>query len=420
MTSSTTTLYRKLILLDKTVNYVTVDLDQTKKRSGLEYIIANKKNDININKINITDNVIKGSSNTALYIGDVSLKGNLSGNTLLKAQANASGTILFPSIDDTLVTKNSIDTLTNKTLDSPLIQNNLIIDNISISGNTITSLNPDGDIILLPNGNGKVIFDADMNLGNLKIENNTISSTNTDGNIIFAPDGNGKVIFDADMNFGNLNLSENTISSTNPDGDIIFAPDGNGKVIFDADINFGNLNLSENTISSTNTNGNIELTPNGDGKVIVNSNIDIGNICILGNSITSKNLNGDIILEPNGSGKVKINYNLNVSGNIQVDGSVPESSSKRYKKDITNLENTENIYNLRPVKYKKIDNNETELGFIAEEVAKYFPDLVAYRNINGSNVPDALMYSRIVVPMLNEMKKLKNKIDYLEKNIFRN
>jgi hypothetical protein len=378
MTSSTTSFYRKLMLLDKTVNYNTVNLDQTIKNSGLEAIKANDKNNIDINKINITDNVIKGTANTALFIGDVSLKGNLSGNTLLKAQANASGTIILPSIDDTLVTKNSIDTLTNKTLDAPLIQNNLIIDNISISGNTITSLNPDGDIILLPNGNGKVIFDSDFSLGNLKIDNNTISSTNTDGDIIFAPDGNGKIIFDADMNFGNLNLSENTISSTNTDGDI-------------------------------------ELTPDGNGKIVVNSNINIGNIEIFGNSITSKNINGDIILEPNGSGKVKINYNLNVAGNIQVDGSIPESSSKRYKKEIINLENTEDIYNLRPVKYKKIENNEIELGFIAEEVAKYFPDLVSYKMINDKCVPDALMYSRIVVPMLNEMKKLKNRIDYLEK-----
>jgi hypothetical protein len=416
MSNATTTLYRKLILLDKTVDLVSVDIKEIKESSGLDYIKAVDDNNLNISDINIANNVIRGASNTAVFIGDFNLKGSVSGETFLRAESNASGTVIVPSINDTLITKTSVDILTNKTLESPIINNNLTIDNISISGNTITSTNLNGDIILAPNGDGRVIFDADFGLGNLKIEDNTITSINPNGDIILAPNGDGKIIFDADMNFGNLNLAENTISSTNPNGDIILAPNGDGKVIFNSDIDFGNLNLAENTISSTNLDGNIELTPNGNGRVVVNSNIDIGNISIYDNSIISNNINGDIILEPNGTGKVKINYNLNVSGNIQVDGSLTESSSKRYKKDIIDLKDTENIYKLRPVKYKKIDTNEIELGFIAEEVAEYYPDLVVYRDINCKNMPDALMYSRIVVPMLNEMKKLKDRIDYLEKN----
>ena len=61
------------------------------------------------------------------------------------------------------------------------------IDNVRLSGNTISSTNTDGHIVLAPNGNGTVQTD------NLQLDGNTISSTDTDGHIVLAPNGNGNV-----------------------------------------------------------------------------------------------------------------------------------------------------------------------------------------------------------------------------------
>ena len=61
------------------------------------------------------------------------------------------------------------------------------IDNVRISGNTISSTDTDGHIILAPNGAGTVQTD------NLQFDGNTISSTDTDGNIVLSPNGAGTV-----------------------------------------------------------------------------------------------------------------------------------------------------------------------------------------------------------------------------------
>jgi len=102
--------------------------------------------------------------------------------------------------------------------DSITLTSSASIDNIRISGNTVSSTDTDGHIILTPDGAGTVQTD------NLQLDGNTISSTDTDGNIILAPNGAGTVQTD------NLQLDGNTISSTNTDGHIIFSPNGIGNV----------------------------------------------------------------------------------------------------------------------------------------------------------------------------------------------
>ena len=115
------------------------------------------------------------------------------------------------------------------------------IDNVRISGNTISSTDTDGNIILAPNGAGTVQTD------NLQLDGNTISSTNTDGNIVLSPDGAGTVQTD------NLQLDGNTISSTDTDGDLMLTPNGNGNV----------------GIANTTPNGKLDIGGNTDGAIQV-------------------------------------------------------------------------------------------------------------------------------------------------------
>lgn len=89
------------------------------------------------------------------------------------------------------------------------------------------------------------------------------------------------------------------------------------------------------------------------------------------------------------------------------------SSSERYKDNIEDIgERSEIIYDLRPVSFNfKEDESKTEvLGLIAEEVEKVSPKLVIYTD----RQPETVKYHEIPMLMLNEMKRLKERLDTLE------
>lgn len=86
-----------------------------------------------------------------------------------------------------------------------------------------------------------------LDVDNLRLDGNTISSTDTDGNIIIVPDGTGIVDIQkamttlgitatgivgvtGELSVDNLHLDGNTISSTDTDGNITMSPDGTGIV----------------------------------------------------------------------------------------------------------------------------------------------------------------------------------------------
>ena len=133
------------------------------------------------------------------------------------------------------------------------------IDNITIDGNTISTTNTNGTLIVDPNGNGSISLHANTDVvGNLTVSGTTtltdqltVSSMNVtdltnDRVIISGPSGeledsanltfNGTTltitgVVDAD----NVRIDGNTISATNADGSITITPNGNGYAKVDAD-----------------------------------------------------------------------------------------------------------------------------------------------------------------------------------------
>lgn len=88
----------------------------------------------------------------------------------------------------------------------------LNIDNITIDGNTVSSTDTNGNIILLPNGTGlvdiqKLLQTLDiattgthtitgiLNVDNLRLDGNSLISTNANGNILIDPNGTGVIEF---------------------------------------------------------------------------------------------------------------------------------------------------------------------------------------------------------------------------------
>jgi hypothetical protein len=59
-----------------------------------------------------------------------------------------------------------------------------------------------------------------------------------------------------------------------------------------------------------------------------------------------------------------------------------------------------------------------DFGLIAEEVHEQLPSLVTYKDFKDGNgpVPDAVNYSKLSIILLNEVKKLNERLKILEGN----
>jgi len=90
----------------------------------------------------------------------------------------------------------------------------LNVDNLRLDVNTLSTTNTDGNLILLPDGagivdiqkalqtvgitaTGTVGITGQLNIDNLRLDGNTLSSTDTNGNIILAPNGTGDIVFNS-------------------------------------------------------------------------------------------------------------------------------------------------------------------------------------------------------------------------------
>jgi len=100
------------------------------------------------------------------------------------------------------------------------------------------------------------------------------------------------------------------------------------------------------------------------------------------------------------------------AGDVEVQGTFSETSARRYKENIVDLEPvTDKVYSLRPVRYNKIGSETQEIGLIAEEVAELFPEVVHY---DDDGQPESLNYTRLSVLLLQTVKELSERIQKLE------
>ena len=105
------------------------------------------------------------------------------------------------------------------------------------------------------------------------------------------------------------------------------------------------------------------------------------------------------------------------SNDIQITGSLnatslTETSALRYKKYVKPLRSqSDNIYKLRPVHFKWKDNNREDIGLIAEEVGKVYPELVS-TGINGS--AEGISYTKLTAVLIKTIQELSARIDKLE------
>jgi hypothetical protein len=197
------------------------------------------------------------------------------------------------------------------------------IDNLLLSGSSITSLDQDGDIHL--NAPDKVIFSSSqvMTVGAIRLQGTTLATSGND-NLYLSARGTGKVVMaNGDLKAGGLVFNDNDVS-TDEDVDMTLTPGTGGKVKANT-----NLEIHSSFEGSGNT---LKLTSDqyNRGEFPLSSLMYPPHCCIVDStrSLTHPFHLTDFVFQPNGNGRVIFNGPVRTE-DFQIEGttlSLPSNS----------------------------------------------------------------------------------------------
>jgi len=94
---------------------------------------------------------------------------------------------------------------------------------------------------------------------------------------------------------------------------------------------------------------------------------------------------------------------------LTVAGTLTETSSRRYKKNIKPItDQLKKLIQLQGVEYDRKESQNHEIGLIAEEVNKVYPDLVSK---NNEGQTEGIQYSKLTSVLVESIKELKTLVD---------
>lgn len=149
---------------------------------------------------------------------------NTNGN--INITPNGTGVVVIPTADVTSLEVTNIRALDGtaaasiaNTTGVVTVSTELNVDNININGNTISSTNANGDILITPNGTGDVDLVAD-----------TVQIGDANATATLTTNGTGNLVLNTNngTNAGSITLAQGT------NGNITVTPNGTGVVIFDS------------------------------------------------------------------------------------------------------------------------------------------------------------------------------------------
>jgi hypothetical protein len=100
--------------------------------------------------------------------------------------------------------------------------------------------------------------------------------------------------------------------------------------------------------------------------------------------------------------------NMTFNGTTLTVAALVESSSITIKENLKEITNPlDKISQINGFTYNKIGYDDVEIGLIAEEVEKIYPELVEYTN----NKAVGVKYTRITAVLIESIKQLNQKIE---------
>jgi hypothetical protein len=314
----------------------------------------------------LTDNDSNGGDRLYLGLG-TETNGNAASHLVIGGKYF---TDLLDHTRGTLTASSALITDSNSKLD------NLKVDNLDLNGNTISSTDANGNIVLDPNGTGYVSITGTNGLiipvgttaqrapsvqGAVRYNTDTSSFEGYTGSTwgslggVKSVDGLTYISAESSPGASNDTLSfvtdnvermsldtdsldiANSILTTNINSTLTSTSTTTGALVVDGGvgiaenlnvggvINIDNLRLDTNTISSTDANGNIILAPNGTGDIQLDSDtVRIGDSNA--NATITTNGTGDLILNTNsGTTTGSITIEDGVNGNITL---APDGTGK--------------------------------------------------------------------------------------------
>ena len=102
---------------------------------------------------------------------------------------------------------------------------------------------------------------------------------------------------------------------------------------------------------------------------------------------------------------------LEVAGNVKA-GSFISTSDRRLKTNVETIRGLEGILKLRGVRFTWIKDGQPEIGLIAQEIERVYPELVVTDPVTGLK---AVKYQNLVSPLIQATKELESRVTDLER-----
>lgn len=326
------------------------------------------------------------------------------------------------------------------------------IGNVQANAATLTTTQANSDLTLSPNGTGAVNITSSAltvnsgatitgdvtiaNQGDLRLREASANGTNY---IAMQAASNMAATYtitwpSATTAADGYVLSSDTsgnLSWINPGGSIVIADPGASSTTYYPF--FGtNAGAIPTTLTGLNAKTSLSFVPStgelsstiGRYANIVGSNSSSATLTLRGTSSASK-ATASVLMTDGVASTTTSTGTLVVTGGVGVSGqitcatlsttSLTETSSITLKENITPIENAlDHILQLVGVVYDRKDgSSKNEAGLIAEDVYKTLPNLV---QLDENGKPLGIHYTKLTAYLIESIKTLKTKIDFLESN----